>query len=74
MIKIDNKILKFTFKVLGICLLMIVIAILISIGFLFCLNTLFNAQLEYSFINITVNIMIIMVILLITTDIKTGDD
>ena len=35
---------------------------LLSLGLLYCLNTLFNAELEYTFINITVSMLFTLIL------------
>ena len=48
--------------ILGFIVVAVMIWVLLSLGLLYCLNTLFNAELEYNFINITAGMLFVLII------------
>ena len=48
--------------ILGFILVAVMMWGLLSLGLLYCLNTLFNAELEYTFINITTGMLFTLIL------------
>ena len=64
----NKEILKIIATILGAIVLIVMIWGLLSLGLLYCLNTLFNAGLRYTFINITASMLFILIIKGITSN------
>ena len=65
---LDDWMYKEILFIIGMIILAIIIWILLSIGLLYCLNTLFKTGLGYSFINITASMLFIVILKGITSN------